>query len=292
VITFRGALVVTAQSTEKCDRLSTMRRETKLLIFALVGTIFFVLLHSDSLRQKTVALVEPVHVDLLNYKNSLELINAAASDSNVLQNASVYEAATEKSATEGIKSQLGGVHNLTRIKNSIVQIKDHSVEAVAQIKWHVEAVTQRDLDFETTQTRDQGVEALEEISVEALTHQGVEAVTQARGQDEVPVTQLRNQDVTQIKEDEQIHTQKNIPSTVRSAMNTLQPSSTSATMHQTTQRPFSLLSSLHAPPSFPWLQGEMKSNPEQVMLFEWIKDLKSFLTSVDVRCPIAIVAAD
>ena len=260
-----------------------MRGETKLLIFALVGTIFFVLLHSDSLRQKTVALVEPVHVDLLNYKNSLELINTAASDSNVLQNASVYDTAIEKSGTEGIKSQLGGVHNLTRIKNSIVQIKDHSVEAV----------TQRDLDFETTQTSwDQGVEALEEISVEALAHQDVEAVTQARGQDEVPVTQLRNQDVTQIKEDEQIHTQKNIPSTVRSAMNTLQPSSTSVTMHQTTQRPFGLLSSLHAPPSFPWLQGEMKSNPERVMLFEWIKDLKSFLISVDVRCPIAIVASD
>jgi len=63
-------------------------------------------------------------------------------------------------------------------------------------------------------------------------------------------------------------------------------------MHQTTRQPLSLLSSLHAPPSFPWLQDKIQSNPERVMQFEWIKDLKSFLTSVDVRCPIAIVTSD
>ena len=297
VIRFRGSLIVTVQSAQgKLEQLSIMRRQTKLLTCALVGITIFALLHSDSLRQKTISLLEPVHLDILNHMDSL---TAVASEGNIMQKSSVYDETVERSATE-IRSQ--GDDNSTRIliKNqsietvaqiedgSIVvtqikdqgtedkpQIMDHSVEDVTQIQDHMGAVTQR-AQQGVSQTRDQGVEAL----------------TQTKGQGEVPVTQFKLQDVTQIKEGKQIRTGKNFtPSTVRS-VNTLQSSGTSAAMHQTTRQPLSLLSSLHAPPSFPWLHGEIQSNPERVMLFEWIKDLKSFLISVDVRCPIAIVASD
>jgi len=297
VIRFRGALVVTAQSAQgELEQLSIMRRQTKLLTCALVGITVFSLLHSDSVRQKTISLLEPVHLDLLNHKDSL---NAVASEGNIMQKSSVYDETVERSATE-IKSQLGGDDNSTRIKNqsietvaqikdgsiAVTQIKDqgtgdkprimdHSVEDVTQIQDHMEAVTQR-AQQGVSQARDQGVEAL----------------TQTKGQGEVPVTQFKLRDVTRIKEGKQIHTGKNFtPSTVRS-VNTLQPFNTSAAMHQTTRQPLSLLSSLHAPPSFPWLQGEIQSNPERVMQFEWIKDLKSFLISVDVRFPITIVTSD
>ena len=298
--TFRAALTVTVQSTG--DRMSTMRRRTKLLTCALVGTIIFMLLHSKYFRQKTVALLEPVQlVDLLNRK---ELINAEPPDGTIIQTASVYgeRSATEMDERIKLPVQLVGVDNLTpiiitQIKNdgsdvphikdrsveAVPQIKDRSVEAVTQIKDHVEAVTQRIQSVEVlTQTRDQGIE---QISVEAVTQtidQGVEE----------PVTQIKDQhaeDMTQIKEGDP--DRNLIPSTVTSdqSINTLHPTRTSVPMHQTTQHPLSLLSALHAPPSFPWLPEE---RTEQVMLLGWIKDLQSFLTTVDVCCPIAIVTSD
>lgn len=121
-IRFRGALVVTAQSAQgKLEQLFIMRRQTKLLTCALVGITVFSLLHSDSVRQKTISLLEPVHLDLLNHKESL---NAVASEGNIMQKSSVYDETVERSAAE-MRSQ--GDDNSTRIKNQ-------SIETVAQIK--------------------------------------------------------------------------------------------------------------------------------------------------------------
>ena len=49
---------------------------------------------------------------------------------------------------------------------------------------------------------------------------------------------------------------------------------------------------LQAPPSLPWPQSDVKVKPEQIMQFRWVRKLRTFLTTIDRRFPIAIVASN
>ena len=61
---------------------------------------------------------------------------------------------------------------------------------------------------------------------------------------------------------------------------------------QSMQHPSVQWSQLQAPPSLPWYKSDVKVNPEQIMQFRWVQKLCSFLTTVDRRFPIAIVASN
>ena len=61
---------------------------------------------------------------------------------------------------------------------------------------------------------------------------------------------------------------------------------------QSMQHPPVQWSWFQAPPSLPWRQSDVKVKPEQIMQFRWVRKLYFFLTMVDRRFPIAIVASN
>ena len=61
---------------------------------------------------------------------------------------------------------------------------------------------------------------------------------------------------------------------------------------QSMQRPPFQWSQLQIPSSLPWYQSDVKVKPEQIMQFRWVRKLWSFVTTVDCRFPIAIVASN
>ena len=108
------------------------------------------------------------------------------------------------------------------------------------------------------------------------------------------VAQVKKNVSTATKAEAQLKETPNTTQPPSITLATLMNSSPSTTLptNQSMQHQPVQWSWLQAPPSLPWFQSAVKVKPEQIMQFRWVPKLRSFLTTVDRRFPIAIVGSN